>query len=428
MTDAPHAIIVGAGFAGLSGVGRLRKGGVRVTIIDRNLYSTFQPLLYQVATGGLNPGDIAYPVGGFTARRGTRYTRGELAAIDAQAHTIKLTDGRELGYDYLILATGVSANYFGVKGAAENTFGLYTRADSIVLRDHIMSGFEQLNADPDSHREFAVTVVGGGATGVELAGTLGELRREALHATFPDVDPSRVHVRLVEMAPALLMPFHPRLREYTRKQLAARGVDIRLDTRILEVLPDRVVLGDGQSLPSDLTVWAAGVAAPPPVAGWNLPQGQSGRILIGPDLRVQGQDRIFAIGDIALYPDQPSPQLAQPALQEGKHAAAQVVRLLHGEPTKPFSYHDKGIMATIGRKSAVVQLARGARITGTLAWLVWLALHLLYLLGGRNRVSTVINLSWRYIAWGHGGGVIVGDEPPETLQIEGGGRAVGDLE
>ena len=419
MTDAPHAIIVGAGFAGLSAVRGLRKAGVRVTIIDRNLYSTFQPLLYQVATGGLNAGDIAYPVGGFTARRGTRYTRGELTAIDAQAHTIKLTDGRELGYDYLVLATGVSANYFGVKGAAENTFGLYTRADSIMLRDHIMSGFELLNADPDSHREFDITVVGGGATGVELAGTLGELRREALHATFPDVDPSRVHVQLVEMASALLMPFHPRLREYTRKQLAARGVDIRLDTRILEVLPDRVVLGDGQSLPSDLTVWAAGVAAPRPVAGWNLPQGPGGRILIGPDLRVQGEDRIFAIGDIAIYPDEPSPQLAQPALQEGRHAAAQVVRLLHGEPTEPFSYHDKGIMATIGRKSAVVQLGRGGRITGTLAWLVWLALHLLYLLGGRNRVSTVINLSWRYIAWGHGGGVIVGDEPPEPLQVEG---------
>jgi NADH dehydrogenase len=428
MTDAPHAIIVGAGFAGLSAVRGLRKAGVRVTIIDRNLYSTFQPLLYQVATGGLNPGDIAYPVGGFTTRRGTRYTRGELAAIGAQAHMIKLTDGRELGYDYLILATGVLANYFGVKGAAENTYGLYTRADAIMLRDHIMSGFEQLSSDPDSHKEFAITVVGGGATGVELAGTLGELRRDLVHATFPDVDPSRVHIRLVEMASGLLMPFQPRLREYTRKQLAARGVDIRLDTRILEVLPDRVVLGDGQSLPSDLTVWAAGVAAPQPVAGWNLPQGQGGRIVIGPDLRVQGEDRIFAVGDIAIYPDEPSPQLAQPALQEGRHAAAQIVRLQHGEPTEPFSYHDKGIMATIGRRSAVVQLGRGARITGTLAWLAWLALHLLYLLGGRNRVSTLINLSWRYIAWGHGGGVIVGDEPPEPLQLEGGRRAVGELE
>src|SRR6516164_4419767 len=428
MTDAPNVIIVGAGFAGQSAMHGLRKAGAHVTVIDQNLYSTFQPLLYEVATGGLNAGDVSYTVGGFTAQRGGSYTRGALAAVDQQARRITLTDGRELGYDYLILATGVLANYFGVKGAAENTFGLYTRADSIVLRDHFMNGFERLSADPGGCQEFAITVVGGGATGVELAGAMGELRKDVLHATFPDVNPSRVHVRLVEMAPALLMPFHPKLREYTRKQLAARGVDIRLDTRILEVLPDRVVLGDGQSLPSDLTVWAAGVAAPSTMAGWNLPQGAGGRILIGPDLRVQGEDGIFAIGDIALYPDQPSPQLAQPALQEGKHAAAQVVRLLHGEPTKPFSYHDKGIMATIGRKSAVVQLARGARITGTLAWLVWLALHLLYLLGGRNRVSTVINLSWRYIAWGHGGGVIVGDEPPEPLQVEGGRRAVGELE
>src|SRR5215469_189977 len=226
MTDNAHVVIVGAGFAGLSAVSKLRKSGFRVTVIDKNLYSTFQPLLYQVATGGLNPGDVSYPVGGFTAPRHARYIRGDLAAIDADGRSVRLAGGREIGYDYLILATGVSANYFGVKGAKENTFGLYTRADAIVLRDHIMSGLERLSADTDSHREFDITVVGGGATGVELAGTLGELRREVLHATFPDVDPSRVHVRLVEMAPALLMPFHPRLREYTRKQLAARGVDI----------------------------------------------------------------------------------------------------------------------------------------------------------------------------------------------------------
>lgn len=428
MTDAPHAIIVGAGFAGLSAVGRLHKAGVRMTLIDRNLYSTFQPLLYEVATGGLNPGDIAYPVGGFTGRRGARYIRGDLAAIDAQARRIKLGDGRELDYDYLILATGVSANYFGVTGAAENTFRLYTRTDAIVLRDHIMAGYERLSADPDGRKELAITVVGGGATGVEMAGALGDLRRVVLRATFPDVDPSRVRIRLVEMGEALLTPFRPKLREYTRKQLIKRGVDVRLNTRILEVQPDRVVLGDGQSLPSDLIVWAAGVAAPQPVAAWNLPQGPGGRILVEPDLRVQGSDRIFAAGDIAIHAERPSPQLAQPAIQEGKHAAAQIIRLLRGEPTQPFSYHDKGDMATIGRRSAVVQLPRGARFTGTLAWLAWLGLHLLYLLGGRNRIATVINLSWRYIAWGHGGGVIVGDEPPEPSQAERGGRAVPELE
>jgi NADH dehydrogenase len=418
MTDAPHAIIVGAGFAGVSAVHGLRKAGVRVTIIDRNLYSTFQPLLYQVATGGLNPGDIAYPVGGFTTRRRARYVRGDLAAIDTEGRRIKLADGRELGYDYLIIATGVSANYFGVKGAAENTFGLYTRVDARVLRDHIMNGFDWLDEDPDDRRELAITVVGGGATGVELAGTLGELRSDVLRATFPAVDPARVHVRLIEMAPALLMPFHPKLREYARKQLAKRDVDIRLNTQIREVGPDRVMLGDGQSLHSDLTVWTGGVAAPEAVAGWGLPQGHAGRILVGPDLRVQGSDRIFAAGDIAIEPDDPSPQLAQPALQEGRHVAAQIIRLLRGEQTQPFKYHDKGIMATIGRYSAVVQLARGLRITGTLAWLAWLGLHLLYLLGYRNRIATLVNLSWRYIAWGHGGGVIVGDEPMEPLPTE----------
>jgi NADH:ubiquinone reductase (H+-translocating) len=418
MTDTPHVVIVGAGFAGLSAAGRLRRAGITVTVIDRNLYSTFQPLLYQVATGGLNPGDVAPPVGGFAARRSARYLRGDLAAVDATARLIRLADGREIGYDYLILATGVTANYFGVPGAAENTFGLYTRADAIALRDHVMNGFERLSADPEGAKEFAVTVVGGGATGVELAGTLGELRRNVLRATFPDVDPARMHVRVIEMSPQLLMPFHPKLREYTRRQLVDRGVDIYLSTRIREVAPDHVLLADGTEHRSDLTVWAAGVAAADEVRGWGLPQGPGGRLLVGPDLRVQGTDRIFAAGDIALDSAHPSPQLAQPALQEGRHAAAQVLRLERGEPTEPFSYHDKGTMATIGRRSAVVQLARGFRITGTLAWLAWLGLHLMYLLGGRNRIATLINLSWRYLAWGHGGGVIVGDEPSEPLPGE----------
>jgi NADH dehydrogenase len=415
MTETARVVIVGAGFAGLSAVGQLRKAGLHVTVIDKHLYSTFQPLLYQVATGGLNPGDVAYPVGGFTARRSARYIRGELVGIDRAARIALLEDGREIGYDYLILATGVSANYFGVQGAAENTFGLYSRTDAIVLRDHIMNGFEWLSADPDGRREFAITVVGGGATGVELAGTLGELRNDMLRATFPDVDPSRLHIRLVETAPELLMPFHPKLREYTRRQLVKRGIDIKVNTTIREVTKDQVLLADGTWHRSDLTVWTGGVAAPGSIAALGLPEGKAGRLIVGPDLRVQGADRIFATGDIALDEKNPAPQLAQPAIQQGKHAADQVIHLLRGEPTEPFHYHDKGTMATIGRRSAVVQFPRGARITGTLAWFAWLGLHLVYLLGGRNRVATMINLSWRYIAWGHGGGVIVGDEPAEDV-------------
>jgi NADH:ubiquinone reductase (H+-translocating) len=416
---APRVVICGAGFGGLSAVGRLTRAGMRVTLVDDHLYSTFQPLLYQVATAGLNPGDVAYPAGGFARRHGAVFRRGELAAIDSASRRIKLGNGLELGYDYLILATGVSASYYGITGAAEHAFGLYTRTDAIVLRDHLMAGFERLSVDDG---DLAITVVGGGATGVELAGTLAELRRTVLHATFPDVDPSRVHVRLVEMAPALLGPFHPKLREYARVQLVERGVDVRLDTRIAEVTASQVLLADGEKLSSDITVWAAGVAAPAAVAGWGLPQGKNGRIVVGADLRVQGEDRIFAVGDIAVYPDDPTPQLAQPALQMGRHAAAQVVRLQRQQPTGPFAYRDKGLMATIGRRSAVVQLAgrlRWLRMRGTLAWLAWFALHLVYLLGGRNRVSTLVNLTFRYVAWGHGGAVIVGDDPGDSARLPG---------
>ena len=453
MTDdnRQHVIIVGAGFAGLSAVAGLRKSGLRVTVIDKNLYSTFQPLLYQVATGGLNPGDIAYPVGGFATRRGSRYVRGQLAHVDPAAREITLVDGRSLSYDYLIIAAGVSANYFGVPGAAEHTFGLYTRADALVLRDHIMNGFERLSADDTGRSTFAITVVGGGATGVELAGTLGELRSDVLRVTFPDVKPERVHVRLVEMAPGLLMPFKPKLRDYTKRQLERRGVEILLGTEILSVEADCVVVrrgsgGSGGSggaggsgaggsggdavterLPTDLSVWAAGVAASDAVRSWGLPQGHGGRIVVGADLRVaEPSGRIFAVGDIAVNPDDPSPQLAQPALQEGRHAARQITALVAGGQTTTFRYHDKGTMATIGRRSAVVQLARPvALVTGTIAWLMWLVLHLFYLLGARNRVSTMINLSWRYVAWGHGGGVIVGDEPSEPLPSEAASHASG---
>ena len=401
-------IICGAGFAGLAAISRLTRAGLRVTLVDGHLYTTFQPLLYQVATSGLNPGDVTYPAGGFAGRYGANFRRGEVAAIDPESHRIKLTNGLELDYDYLIIAAGVTAAYHGIKGAAENTFALYTRTDAIALRDHLLAAFQRLSVDSD---DLHITVAGGGATGVELAGTLAELSATVLAATFPDVDPARIHIRLIEMAPALLGTFNPKLREYARVQLDKRGVDIRLNTRIAEITDQQVLLADGDHLPSNLTVWAAGVGVAEAAAGWGLPQGRGGRLLVGPDLRVQGQDRIFAVGDIAANPDDPTPQLAQPALQMGRHAGAQIVRLQRQAPTEPFTYHDKGQMATIGRRSAVVQLARGLRLRGTLAWLSWLALHLFYLLGGRNRVSTMINLTYRYVAWGHGGAVIVGDEP-----------------
>jgi NADH:ubiquinone reductase (H+-translocating) len=408
--DAPSVIVIGAGFAGLAAVRALDRVGAKVTLIDKNVYSTFQPLLYQVATGGLNPGDVAYPVRAFTGKRAARFRLGELAGIKAESQKITLTDGTVLSYDYLVLATGVSAAYYGVTGAAEHTLGLYTRRDAIVLRDHIMARLERLDAAGPGHR-LNITVAGGGATGVELAGTLAELRT-ALAAAFPEVSEADVHIRLIEMAPVLLAPFHPSLQSYAYRQLGRRGVEVLLNTKIREVTENRVLLESGESLPSDVTVWAAGVTAPGAVAGWGLPQGHGGRLLVGPGLRVKGQDRIFAAGDIALSEDQPLAQLAQPAIQTGRHAGKQIARAIAGRPAEAFRYHDKGIMATIGRRSAVVQLAHGPRFTGTIAWLAWLALHLVTLLGGRNRLSALLNLSYRYLMWGHGGGVIVGDDPP----------------
>jgi NADH dehydrogenase len=413
-TDGARVIIVGAGFAGLAAVERLARAGAQVLLIDRNVYSTFQPLLYQVATGGLNPGDVAYPARAVTRAHGARFRLGELTGIDAAAQRITLADGTSFEYDYLILATGVSAAYFGVTGAAEHSLGLYTRRDAVSLRDHIMARLERLDV-AGAGKAVNFTVVGGGATGVELAGALAELRSTALDAAFPEVDLASVHIRLVEQAPALLAPFQPALRDYARDQLLARGVEVRLDTAIREVTNDRVLLANGEDLPSDVTVWAAGVSAPAGTAEWGLPQGRGGRILVGPDLRVRGQDRIFALGDISLVTGQPLPQLAQPALQMGRHAAAQIGLLTAGRATVPFSYHDKGIMATIGRRSAVVELPHRLRIRGTLAWLAWLALHLITLLGNRNRISALLNLSWRYLSWGHGGGVIVGDDPPPFM-------------
>jgi NADH dehydrogenase len=409
--DGARVLVVGAGFAGLATVSRLARGGMRVTLADRHIYSTFQPLLYQVATAGLAPSDVAYPLRGFAHKYGARFRHGDLAHVDTDSRIAEFADGGHLEYDYLILATGVTAGFFGITGAAEYSHALYTLHDAATMRARILAGLERLSLE-GVRKDVTVTIVGGGATGVELAGTLAEFRNIGLHSSYPDIDPECVHIRLVEQAPALLTPYVPPLQEYAREQLVKRGVDLHLNATIKEITADRLILADGQELPSDLTAWAAGVAGPPEAGKWGLPQGKGGRLLARPDLRVEGQDRIFAIGDIALTGEHPVPQLAQPALQMGRHAAVQIRRLEAGQGTVPFRYHDKGIMATIGSRSAVVELNHGIRFRGTIAWLAWLALHLVTLLGGRNRINALINLSSRYLSWRRGGGIIVGDDPP----------------
>lgn len=409
----PHVVVIGGGFSGLSATTTLAKEGFQVTLIDRHPYNTFQPLLYQVATGGLNAGDVTYSLRYFSARyRNVHFRRTEVVGIDHENREVICDDGVNVEYDYLIIATGVTTNHFGIPGAAEYSVSMYTRAEALRVRDMIFGQIETIAGMSEEHTGgFTVVVVGGGATGVEMAGQLAELKRYAVPKVWPELNPALVHVVLVEMGPALLGPFDDKLRRYTLQELVKRGVDVRLKTAISEVHPDRVDFANGQSMSADLVIWAAGVAGHSLLRDWGLPIGRGGRIEVNPDLRTTNDDRVFAAGDTSIIVDEPLPQLAQPALQTGRHAAEQITRVHLGQPTVPFEYRDKGTMATIGRADAVVELPSGLKLSGLVAWLGWITLHIMFLLGSRNRIQTLINLAVRYTGLGRSG-VILGDVVP----------------
>ena len=404
-----RVVIVGGGFGGLAAARELRHVDAEVVLLDRNLHHTFLPLLYQVASGALNPGDVTYSLRAFAGHfDNVRFRRAEVTGVEAADHHVDLDDGTRIAYDYLVLATGVGPNYFGVPGAAEHSSHIYTRNASIELRDRLLGGLEALAQDGD-HAGASVVVVGGGAVGVEIAGALAGLRNAALPIAYPELSPAQLRIVLVELTDRLLAPFAPSLRAYALRQLRRRGVEVHLETSVAEVHPDHVVLDDGRQLSSVATIWATGVQAPDAVAQWGLPQAGGGRIRVGDDLRVVGESRVFAIGDIAAHDDDPLPQLAQPAMQGGRHAARQIRRLADGQASEPFTYRDKGIMATIGRNAAVAQLPRGLRLRGPVAWLAWVVLHVAQLMGNRNRLATLANLSVRYLSWKRSANVIVGD-------------------
>jgi NADH:ubiquinone reductase (H+-translocating) len=395
----PHVVVVGAGFGGVSATDELAKEGFRVTLLDQFPYNTFQPLLYQVATGGLNPGDVTYSLRYFAARHDdVRFRRAEVVGIDHDQREVICGDGLRVGFDYLIIGTGITTNHFGIPGAAKYTMSMYTRAEALRVRDMIFGSLEISAGQSDPNTSgFTVVIVGGGPTGVEMAGQLAELKTETIPSTYPEINTARVHVVLVEMTEHLLAPFDDSLRQYALRELIKRGVDVRLKTAISEVEADRVDFKDGSSMPVDLVIWAAGVSGDPQLKDWGLPIGRAGRIEINDDTRVVGEERIFAIGDGSVIVNKPLPQLAQPAIQMGKFAARQIARLHRGLETESFHYRDKGTMATIGRGDAVLQMPFGPKLTGLLAWIGWIVLHLFYLLGGRNRVQTLINLGSRYV-------------------------------
>ncbi len=406
---------MGGGFAGVSAARQLRTAPADVTLIDRNAYTTFQPLLYQVATAGLNPGDVTYFLRAARMRqRNLRIRRGEVVDVDPARRVITFDDGWCLDFDYLLIAGGATTNYFDTPGAAKYARAIYTRAHALAVRDAIFSSLEQAATSSVPAPDLAIVVVGGGATGVEMAGALAEWRNDAMAAVYPELDPNRTKIVLVEMAGEVLTAFAPPLRLFARRALAARGVELRLHTSVAEVGPNGVRLAPGEFLPAGLVVWAAGVRIPRVVSGWGLPQDPAGRIRVGPDLRASGFDTLFAAGDVAIGPDS-LPQLAQPAIQQGRHAGRQIASMISGQPLREFRYRDKGTMATIGRRAAVADIElpwqRHLRLAGTPAWFLWLFVHIVMLLGNRNRLATCVNLATRYLAPGHRTNPIVGEVP-----------------
>lgn len=414
-----RVVVVGAGFGGLAVARHLRGTPVEVTVVDRNNFHTFLPLLYQVATAGLNAADVAYAVRGIL--RGSpnlRFRQGTVTDVDWDRRVVVLDDGDALPFDHLVVAAGATAAFFGIEGAAEHSLPLYTLEDAAALRNHVLARFEAADADHSLIDDGALTfvVVGGGPTGVEVAGALSELFSLVLRRDFPRLDVRGARIVLVEALDELLTPFLPATRDDARRALADRNVDVRTGVAVESVTPTRVRLADGEELRAHTLIWAAGVQASPLAAALDVETGRGGRIAVAPDLRIPAHPEAFAIGDIAAVDDGQGgllPGVAQVAMQSGKHAAGEIIRALAGEPSRPFRYRDKGSMATIGRRAAVAELPGGIRLTGTVGWVAWLLLHLVQLMGFRNRLSVLLNWTWSYLAWDRGPRLIFGRRTQE---------------
>lgn len=397
----PHVVIIGGGFAGVNAVFELRKARVRVTLIDRNVYKTFQPLLYQVATAGLNPGDVTMFLRGIQLKApNMRFRQGEVTHINTERNIVHLHDGASVKYDYLIISSGATTNFFGTAGAKEHAMPMYTRLQALKIRERIFAELERASQLSETHTndKLNISIVGGGPTGVELAGALADFRLGELDILYPEMDPGTLKISLIQRGTELLKTFNESHRDYAAKELKARGVQLVLGEGVQEVGYDYVKLANGTIIESDITIWAAGVGVDERIAKWGLPQGRNGRIEVDPSLKVKGHANIWAAGDIA-GGDDPQPQLAQPAVQMGVHVGKAITALVEGrktDSTKPFKYTNLGAMATIGRRAALAEIPGGINLKGSIGWFAWMGVHVGKLIGTRNRRSVAANLLYLY--------------------------------
>ncbi|TXH77740.1 MAG: NAD(P)/FAD-dependent oxidoreductase [Lysobacteraceae bacterium] len=418
MSALPHVVIVGGGFAGLWAARALRRTAVRITLLDRGNHHLFQPLLYQVATAGLSAPDIAAPLRHILRRqRNVTVLLGEAIGIDAGAKHVRLADGGTLDYDLLLLASGATHTYFGHDEWAQYAPGLKTLQDALDIRRRILIAFERAEAenDPDLRKAWLTfAIVGGGPTGVELAGTLAEIARHTLRGEFRRTDPRQARVLLIEAGPRILASFPQALSEKARSQLARLGVDVRTGARVEAIDREGLRLGE-ERIHARTVLWAAGVAASPLARELGVPLDRAGRVVVQPDLSVPGHPDIFVGGDLASIQcdGKPVPGVAPAAKQMGRHIAHAIRAKLHGEPSADFRYRDYGNLATIGRMAAVVDL-RGFRFWGLPAWWFWLAAHVFFLIGFRNRLVVLIDWARAYWSYQRSARIILGrdNEPP----------------
>src|SRR5271165_2991096 len=413
----PQIVVVGGGFGGLKAAEGLARLPVDITLIDRKNHHTFQPLLYQVATAGLSPAEIAAPIRGILARhKNVEVLLGEVSGFDLKNRKV-LVDGFELPYDYLIVAAGATHAYFGHDKWEPLAPGLKTIEDALEIRRRILLAYELAEREAaltGMHRPLSFVVVGGGPTGVELAGTLVEIARKSLADNFRNIDPAKTRILLVEAGPDVLSAYPADLRRSAREQLQQLGVEVLTNSAVTDVRSGEVRVGD-ELLPAAVVLWAAGVSASPLGRALGAPVDRAGRVLVEADLTIPGHREVFVVGDLASLKHADGtllPGVAPVAMQQGRYVARQIAADLAKEPRKNFRYIDKGSLATIGRAAAVAQFGK-LHISGFIAWLSWLFIHIFFLIGFRNRVAVMFQWAWSYLTYARSARLITGESRVE---------------